>query len=147
MNTRDIPRSHWPAFIDQFSRTHRAWLATIETNRPTPDRVDPVAHPLRSIAAFVHNGRVVHIDIRLQDDMDTYDLLRVHAPVSVRVDETTEGIAQTLEIVDDRGISTWLRFRSAPRPDMLDGVAPGELSRSPPGRTDTSHGRPASAVT
>jgi hypothetical protein len=128
MITREIPRPHWPAFIDQFSRTHHAWLATIDGGRQTPDDIDPVAHPLRSITTFVHNGRVVHIDIRLQDDAHRHDLLRVHAPVSVRVDETTEGIALRLEIVDDRGVSTCLRFRAAPRPDTLDGVAPGELS-------------------
>ena len=128
MVTRDIPRAHWPAFIDQFSRTHRAWLATIDTSRQTPERVDPAPHPLRSITTFVHNGRVAHIDIRLQDDEHSRDPLRVHAPVSVRVGETTEGIAQTLEIVDDGGGSTRLRFLAAPRPELLDGVAPGELS-------------------
>ena len=46
----------------------------------------------------------------------------------VRVDETTQGIAQTLEIIDSQGVATRLRFRAAPTADMLDGVAPGELS-------------------
>jgi len=46
----------------------------------------------------------------------------------VRVDETTQGIAQTLEIIDRQGVATRLRFRAAPTADMLHGVAPGELS-------------------
>jgi hypothetical protein len=126
-NVREIPRGQWPAFFDRFSRTHRAWLATINTTVATPDSED-AAHPLRSITPFVHNNRVVHIDIRFQDEPPGREPLRIYAPASVCVDETTEGIAQGVEIVDDKGAVTRLRFPSAPRSDMLDGVAPGELS-------------------
>ena len=48
--------------------------------------------------------------------------------MTVRVDDTTQGIAQTLEIIDSQGVATRLRFCAAPSADMLDGVAPGELS-------------------
>jgi hypothetical protein len=63
MSARDIPRWQWPAFLDQFSRTHRAWLATLDEE----DEGTATAHPLRSVTPFVHNNRVVHIDIRFQD--------------------------------------------------------------------------------
>jgi hypothetical protein len=46
----------------------------------------------------------------------------------VHVHETTEGIAVGLEIVDDKSRATHLRFGAVARPEMLDGVAPGELS-------------------
>jgi len=128
MNVRDIPRAQWPAFLDQFSRTHRAWLATIDAGMSPTDAQTRDAHPLRSITPFVHNDRVTHIDIRFQDDLQTNEPLRISAPGTVRVDETREGVAQALEIVDSRGISTRLRFRVAPRAEMLDGIAPGELS-------------------
>jgi len=134
MNSRNIPRAHWPAFLDQFSRTHRAWLATIDSGASADSGVsaaDPqaaVAHPLRSVTPFVYNDLVVHIDIRFQDDDRSQDPLRITAPGTVRVDETTQGIAQTLEIIDNQGVATRLRFRAAPTADMLDGVAPGELS-------------------
>jgi hypothetical protein len=128
INVREIPRWQWPAFLERFSRTHRAWLATVDTNRETPERSDAAAHPLRSVTPFVYNHRVVHVDIRFQDDPQGCEPLRIHAPSTVRVDETTDGIEQGLEIVDDTGGATRLRFRSAPRPEMLDGVAPGEVS-------------------
>ena len=128
MNSRDIPRVQWPAFLDQFSRTHRAWLATIDSGASAADRQTAVAHPLRSVTPFVYNDLVVHIDIRFQDDDRSRDPLRITAPGTVRVDETTQGIAQTLEIIDSQGVATRLRFRAAPIADMLDGVAPGELS-------------------
>jgi hypothetical protein len=138
MNVRDIPRAQWPAFLEQFSRTHRAWLATIDADASSGDRhnddaswadghnVD--AHPLRSITPFVYNDRVVHIDIRFQDDLRTDEPFRITAPGTLRVDETWEGVARALEIIDSRGISTRLRFRVAPRAEMLDGIAPGEVS-------------------
>jgi hypothetical protein len=128
MNSRHIPRAQWPAFLDQFSRTHRAWLATIDSGASAADPQPAVAHPLRSVTPFVYNDLVVHIDIRFQDDDRSRDPLRITAPGTVRVDETTQGIAQTLEIIDSHGVSTRLRFRAAPTADMLDGVAPGELS-------------------
>ena len=128
MNSRNIPRAQWPAFLDQFSRTHRAWLATIDSGASAADRQTAIAHPLRSVTPFVYNDLVVHIDIRFQDDDRSGDPLRITAPGTVRVDETTQGIAQTLEIIDSQGVATRLRFRTAPTADMLDGVAPGELS-------------------
>jgi len=113
INVREIPRSQWPAFFDQFSRTHRAWLAELTTGEPTPDtdRAGASTRPLRSITPFVHNDRVVHIDIRFQDDEPGHEPLRIHAPVSARVEETTEGTAQELAIVDAKGNSIHLRFR------------------------------------
>ena len=128
MNVREIPHSHWPAYFDQFSRTHRAWLAVIDRDAPESNHTQTVAHPLRSITPFVHNNRVVHIDIRFQDDAPGREPVRITAPVSVRVEESTEGIAQGLEFVDDQRRATRLRFRAATRPELLDGVAPGELS-------------------
>ena len=137
MNVRDIPRAQWPAFLDQFSRTHRAWLATIDADASSANGHHDDessadghnAHPLRSITPFVYNDRVVHIDIRFQDDLQTEEPLRITAPGTLRVDESWEGIAQALEIIDSQGISTRLRFRVAPRPEMLDGIAPGEVAR------------------
>lgn len=131
MNVRDIPRALWPAFLDQFSRTHRAWLTTIDAGGTMADRQNALPHPLRSVTPFVYDGRVAHIDIRFQDDAQERGPLRITSPGSVRVDETTEGIAQALEIIDSKGVSTRLCFRSA-EAGMLDGLAPGEI---PPAAT------------
>jgi hypothetical protein len=127
VNVREIPHSQWPAFFDQFSRTYRAWLVTLRTTSPAPAHIE-AAHPLRSITPFVHNDRVVHIDIRFQDDAPGQDPLRILAPVSVRAEENTAGVTRGLRIVDDKGGSTYLRFRAAPSLEMLDGIGPGEAS-------------------
>jgi hypothetical protein len=111
---REIPPSQWPAFFDQFSRTHRTWLAELTTSAATSDRSGVVTHALRSITPFVHNNRVVHIDIRFQDDTPGRAPLRIHAPVSARVAESTEGTAQGIDIVDAKGGCVHLRLRAAP---------------------------------
>jgi hypothetical protein len=41
--------------------------------------------------------------------------------------QTDDGADRGLEIVDDAGVCTRVRFRAAAIPEMLDGVAPGEL--------------------
>jgi hypothetical protein len=113
MNVRDIPRTLWPAFLDYFSRMHRAQLATVGVGA-TADGESAVAHPLRSVTPFVYNDRVAHIDIRFQDDVPSTQPLRITGPGAVRVDESTEGIARGLEIVDSHGISTRLQFKKSP---------------------------------
>src|SRR4030095_7190900 len=95
-----------------------------DSGAAAPDRPPAVAHPLRSVTPFVYNDLVVHIDIRFQDDDRSREALRITAPATMRLDEATQGRAQTLEIIDNRGVATRLSFRAAPAVDMLDGVAP-----------------------
>jgi hypothetical protein len=128
MSTREIPRNQWRTFLDQFSREHRAWLATIERVRGgSPASVEALERPLASVVPHIAGSRVARIDIRLQPDSHTGEPIHVDAPASVRVDETPEGVVRSLEIVDDDGESTRVRFRVAPLPETLDGIAPGEL--------------------
>lgn len=128
MSLREIPESRWPEFLEQFSRSHRAWLATVDHVGPGAPHVDADEHALHSITPEESAGRILNIEIRFQEDSRAREAVRIQAPKHLRVDETSEGTAQGLEIVDAQGGSTRIRFRAAPLPEMLDGVAPGELS-------------------
>jgi hypothetical protein len=129
MSVREIAPAHWEEFLEEFSRRHRAWLATVDRlYAGESHHTEAVERPLRSIIPRMIARRIVGIDIRFQEDSQAREAVRVDAPTSVRVDETTEGTALGLEIVDEAGECTRLRFRAAPRPELLDGVAPGELS-------------------
>lgn len=131
MSVREIPLDQWSEFLDQFSRGHRAWLATID--RVHPDSVshtEAVERPLSAVVPRISARRVAGIDIRFQQDSHAHEPIRIERPASVRVDETADGAARGLEIVDEEGQCTRVRFRAAPWPEMLDGVAPGELSSS-----------------
>jgi hypothetical protein len=123
MSVREIPEAHWQEFLEGFSRGHRAWLATVDC--VPPGRLDAVERRLASVTPETRADRVVAIDIRFHDE--AREAIRIDGLAKIRVDETSEGTVQELEIVDAEGNRTRIRFRSAPSPEMLDGIAPGEL--------------------
>jgi hypothetical protein len=126
MPTTNVPRDQWPEFLDAFSRQHRAWLTTVE--RPVGDVMGSGGEP-RPLAAVTseRDGRHVSaIEIAFAAD-SSGDIVRVENPTAVRVRTTDEGADRGLEIVDEDGVCTRLRFRAAAIPEMLDGLAPGEL--------------------
>jgi hypothetical protein len=112
MSVREIPTRDWPAFLDRLGREHRAWLATVDRG----GRVEAREQPLESIAA--ERG----IDIRIGRKA-----IHVDEPQAVRVEETSEGATQSLQIDDATGRRLTLRFRVAVAPGALDGLAPGEM--------------------
>lgn len=131
MAAREIPLIEWSTFLDQFSRDHRAWRATVDRVRPgSPDYMEAVERPLASVVPSLIADRITRIEIRLQEDSQAREPIEVDAPTMLRVDETAEGIARGLEIIDSNGECTRIRFRAAPLPEALDGIAPGELPSS-----------------
>ena len=125
---REIPESEWQDFLAQFSRGHRAWLATVDrVHVSAPGQLAAIERPLSSVIPEISARRVVGIEIRFQEDSHAREPLRIDAPIRLRVDETAEGAARGLEIQDVNGERTWIRFRAAPLPEALDGIAPGEL--------------------
>jgi hypothetical protein len=115
MSVREIPVAQWDPFLDEFSRAHRAWLASIERAAPgAPPRVEVGECPLRSIEADAVRG--IEISFR-------HGAVRVEAPKTLRVDD--EG---GLEIEDWSGERVRLRFRVTEPPGALDGLAPLERS-------------------
>jgi hypothetical protein len=128
MSVREIPSAQWQEFLEQFSRGHRAWLATVDrVESGAPDHIEAVEGPLASVTPDVSARRVVGIEIRFQDDSHARAPIRIDTPVRVRVEETREGTAQGLEIQEEDGDCVRIRFRVAPLSETLDGVAPGEL--------------------
>jgi hypothetical protein len=118
VSLREIPVPEWDPFLDQFSREHRAWLASVDRAHPgAPSHVEVGERPLRSIETDAVTG----IEIRFQEGT-----VRVEAPKTLRVDETDEGAARGLEIEDWSGECVRLRFRVAEPPGALDGLAPAE---------------------
>ena len=127
--TREIPRSQWEQFFDDFTKTHRAWRATVDSTVPgESSRVRVVERPLRSVRPETDSKRIVRVNIQFQQDPDSRSTIQIARPVSVRVDERPDGATDRLEIVDEGGSCTRLRFRAAQPTDALDGLAPGELS-------------------
>lgn len=122
MTTIDIPIQEWPEFLETFSRQHRAWLTRVES--AAGGSGEPL--PLGAVTTERDGRRVSAIEVSFAGDSGAHTI-RIENPTSVRVRQTASGADQALEIVDDEGYCTRLGFRTAARPEMLDGVAPGEL--------------------
>ena len=131
MAAREIPLVDWSTFLDQFSRSHRAWRVTIDrVGAGLPGSTEAVESPLAFVVPRMTAHRITQIEIRLQEDSHAHEPIEVDAPTRLRVDETADGVARGLEIIDTNGRCTRIRFRAAPLPETLDGVAPGELPPS-----------------
>jgi hypothetical protein len=122
----DVPRHEWPEFLDAFSRQHRAWLATVEQPAGDIQATAAEPRPLAAVTSEQAGRRIFAIEIAFAGDSHG-GVVRVENPASVRLRKTEDGADRGLEIVDDEGVCTRVRFRAAARPEMLDGVAPGEL--------------------
>jgi hypothetical protein len=110
MPTRDVPRDQRADFLEQFSRRHRAWLATVEQSGDAVGRYGGGEAPLGSVTAKRKGlGEAVE------------------NPTSVRVRQSGDGAETALEITDEEGVRTRVAFRESAKPEMLDGMAPGEM--------------------
>ena len=96
---------------------------------PCSGNTETIERPLASIRPQFAARRITRIEIRFQEDARAREPIQIDEPTSVRVDETPDGVARGLEIVDEHGECTRIRFR-APLPETLDGIAPGELPSS-----------------
>lgn len=129
MTIREIPHAEWPAFLERFSRRHRAWLATIhgvEQGMPVT-RVPSVALGNVTVEQDAQ-GQMVRLTFR-----DGVSLCAVR-PSAVRVQQTDDGLEGALEIEAVDGVFVRVAFRATARPEQLDGVAPGELAVASPPR-------------
>jgi hypothetical protein len=119
----DIQCRDWISFLDSFSRQHEDWLATSEISSPTSRQIEvkngrfkgiSIDHCNRERRLYVHvetTGRVTHI---------------VAAPVRITLKQTQAEAHEGLEITSADGESTIVRFRSAMRPEMINGLRPEE---------------------
>jgi hypothetical protein len=122
MPTIDVPRNEWPGFLETFSRQHRAWLATVES----PLAPAHEERPLAAVEPRRDGSRVSAIEISFTGEAGEESVC-VADPTTVRVHRTDEGADRALDIVDRDGNRTRIGFRVTATPDMLDGLAPGEL--------------------
>ena len=127
MPTRDVPREQWPDFLEDFSRRHRAWLATVDQSADDLARAGTATAPLGAVTARRQGRAVSAIEIAFAGD--GHAPLRVENPTAIRVRQTGDGAESGLEIEDAQGVSTRVGFPAAPRPEMLDGLAPGEIQK------------------
>jgi hypothetical protein len=121
--TRELCVADWSSALERFGRQHRAWLATIHI----VDRETGVARfvglPVRSAALLVDAIRFEFVDRQ--------SVLCVRHPRALRLQQTGGGAVEALEIDTLGGRFVRLAFRTTASPELLDGIAPGELASAP----------------
>jgi hypothetical protein len=128
MTARDIPQNEWPSILEEFSREHRAWLATVERIDSIGSRhVEALERPLNAVTPEMAARRVVSIAIQFQTESQGDNVIQIETPTHLRMDHGDTGTARGLEIEDEHGERIYIRFRAIPLPEALDGIAPGEL--------------------
>jgi hypothetical protein len=120
MHTREIERRQWSDFLDGFSRQHEGWLVTVEDvpGGEGSSCVETRDLPLQGISI----DRDGAISISVGDSADNHLTRTVDHPTRIIVEQTDAGGDHGLRINRDRDEATRVRFRSAARPEEVDGL-------------------------
>jgi hypothetical protein len=128
-STREIPRSQWAGFCDRFSRQHGGWLVTIELlGAETGAQVEVRNLPLKGITAEMKNSGPDVISVVVGSTPREHVAHTVAEPRRIWVEETQNGAHAALEIESFDDTKTLVRFRSAMRPELVDGLTEDKKS-------------------
>ena len=123
MPTQEIPYDNWVAFFDSFSLQHQGWLVTIEVlGADIGAQVESKGLPLQGITADLKGSGATSISIMVGEEPDDHLTHTIHAPAHVRIKRNEQGADEALEI-ESATETTLVRFRSAMRAEMVDGIA------------------------
>ena len=111
---RQIRKTEWRTFFDQFSRRHDGWLVSLECDRVGTAFRDL---PLRGIAA---GERTIEIFAHGPDGSHVTHVVR--RPTLVIADETSEAGDVAVTIINAEGQRTVVQFRTAVPSVMVNGV-------------------------
>jgi Family of unknown function (DUF5335) len=120
---KEIPASEWSTFFDRFSRQHEGWLVTVEEVPPGGGgpRTEARDLPLVGVFADPHDRAVAIVMGTKPEQHLTH---AVHDPARVVSERTSAGADSGLVIEETGGRTTRIRFKSAGKPEEVDGVLP-----------------------
>jgi hypothetical protein len=108
MTTREIPRTEWIRFFDNFSRKHDGWTVLLEVFGPAVgDQVQEHDMQLSGVTAD-RNGRNGSIEIMIGAQPDRHVTHIISQPTDVYVRQNAEGVDDTLRIKSADGATTLL---------------------------------------
>lgn len=120
MAIRHLSHDNWQGELDSFSRQHEGWIVSIET-RTREGGVAVEAHdvPLAGVSVTSPSAAGVAIAVGGESGHLTHQVPDV---VSVALELTDSRAERALIIHSGDGTITSLRFRSAMRPEEVDGL-------------------------
>lgn len=123
MQTRQIPKSEWPAFLDRFSRQHQGWLVKLEILNPDLGaQVQETGLPLEGLTDEWDEAEGNTIMIMAGNAPDDHITHSITNPTEVSLEQTDEGADVALSIKSADGTTALLSFRAAVLPETVDAV-------------------------
>jgi Family of unknown function (DUF5335) len=122
MQTIEIPRADWAAWLSGFTASHRDWLVSVDVLNPEFGAQPQVSNlPLLGVSAErVNYDDTVAVTVGRSPREHLSHL--VHRVTSIAVERTEKGAEAALQIVSADGTTTLLRFRSPALPETVDGM-------------------------
>jgi hypothetical protein len=113
----EIPNEEWERFLESFSNQHQGWLASVVKIADQQASMQAIACRLLRITS---EPSQIRLSMECEGGKPQQDLVRNPERLIFKRDE--QGAHQGLDLVASDGSMTSLRFRSAARPETLDGV-------------------------
>lgn len=123
MQTVQIPKNEWPAFLDRFSRQHEGGLVKLEIFGP--DVGAQVAETGLALEGVIDEWDEIQgntIMITAGNKPDAHVTHSITNPTEVSVEQTDEGADAALSIKAADGTTALLSFRVAVLPETVDGA-------------------------
>lgn len=123
MQTRQIPKSEWPAFLDSFSRQHEGWLVKLEILNPDLGaQVQETGLALEGVTDEWDEAGGNTIMIMAGNEPDGHITHSINNPTEVSLERTDEGADVALSIKSADGTTALLSFRAAVLPETVDAL-------------------------
>lgn len=123
MQTRQIPKSEWPAFLDRFSRQHQGWLVKLEIFNPDLGaQVQETGLALAGVTGEWDKTESNTIMIMAGNEPDDHVTHSISNPTEVSLEQTDEGADVALSIKSGDGTTALLSFRAAVLPETVDAL-------------------------
>jgi hypothetical protein len=121
MRTVEIAREAWTTTLDEFSTAHQGWLVSLDVLDVTigaQSEVDDL--PLLGVSVGgPHESAVTIAAGRSWTEHVTHT---IHSPTRVQLERRDDGADVALQIESADGAKAILRFRTAARPETVDGM-------------------------
>jgi hypothetical protein len=116
MQTREIPKSEWPAFIHSFSSRHQGWVVDVEVfGADIGAQVEGTGLVLQGVTnegGEMNRNSIVIMAGNRRDDHVTHS---IDDPTEISLEKTDSGMDAALSIIGKDGTRTLMTFPSFSR--------------------------------
>jgi hypothetical protein len=116
MQTREIPRSEWPAFLNSFSSRHQGWVVDVEVFGPDIGaQIEGTGLVLQGLTDEWDEANSNAIVIMAGKRPDNHVSHLINRPTEIGLEKTDSGMDAALVITGEDGARTLLTFPSFAR--------------------------------